>query len=328
MEYYKSFDIKSRVCIIVVSNRREEVRRDIMTRLLIGFLFVALSCAVYGEIQPTHSFEPIQQIEHPTIPFPHCPNKASYSSLHTPKGVLDYYKKTGKYPTLPPPTTLILCYNEAMVQYLVQKYRHQSCDGCFSEVIYLLDYPGVALACFGIGAPTNAMKIDTAIEWGVKQFISIGTACTIQRGLSLGDLIVCDRAIRDEGISHHYLPYAKYAFASRDLTGKIISVLKGMNKSFHVGTSLTSDAFYKIGKEEVKYFQRDGVLCAEMEAAAEFAVVSLHEEIKIAAIFTLMSDSYANLEWERPVFDKEKKKEAFDFLLTVALHTALGTVKE
>ena len=115
---------------------------------------------------------------------------------------------------------------------------------------------------------------------------------------------------------------SKYAFASRDLTGKIIGVLKGMNKSFHVGTSLTSDAFYKISKEEVEYFQRDGVLCAEMEAAAEFAVVSLHEEIKIAAIFTLMSDSYANLEWERPVFDKEKKKEAFDFLLTVALYIA------
>ena len=95
-----------------------------------------------------------------------------------------------------------------------------------------------------------------------------------------------------------------------------------MNKGYHVGTSLTSDAFYKISKEEVEFFQRDGVVCAEMEAAAEFAVVSLHEDVKIAAIFTLMSDSYANLEWERPVFNKEKKKQAFDTLLAVALHTA------
>ena len=140
------------------------------------------------------------------------------------------------------------------------------------------------------------MKIDTAIAWGVKQFISIGAVCTIQKGLSQGDIIVCDRAIRDEGISHHYLPYAKYAFPSRDPTEKLISVLDDMNKGYHVGTSLTSDAFYKISKEEVEFFQRDGVVCAEMEAAAEFAVVSLHEDVKIAAIFTLMSDSYANLE--------------------------------
>lgn len=262
------------------------------------------------------------ELEKRMIPFPHFPNKASYTSLHTPKARLEYRKKTGTYPTLPPPTTLILCYNEAIAQYLVQKYRHQSCDGCFSEVIYLLDYPGVALACFGIGAPTNAMKIDEAIAWGVKQFISIGTACTIQKGLSQSDLIVCEKSIRDEGISHHYLPYSKYAYPSRDLKEKLISVLRSMNKSYHVGTSLTSDAFYKISKEEVEFFQKEGVLCVEMESAAQFAVASLHEDVKIAAIFTLMSDNYSNLEWERPVFDKEKKKEAFDQLLTIALQTA------
>lgn len=294
-----------------------------MIKKLFGLLLLSVSCTGYTASQIAAPVLSGKNTEQRTIPFPHCPNKASYSSLHTPDGRLDYYKKTGQFPTFPPPTTLILCYNQALAQYLVQNYRHQPCDGCFSEnLIYLLDYPGIAIASFGIGAPTNAMKIDEAIAWGVKQFISIGTACTIQRGLSQGDLIVCDKSIRDEGISHHYLPYSKYAFPSRDLTETLIRVLNEMNKHYHVGTSLTSDAFYKISKEEVEFFQKEGVLCAEMESAAEFAVVSLHKDVKIAAIFTLMSDSYANLEWERPVFDKEEKKNAFDTLFSVALHAA------
>jgi hypothetical protein len=37
------------------------------------------------------------ELEQRMIPFPHFPNKAKYSSLHTPKGRLDYCKKTGKY---------------------------------------------------------------------------------------------------------------------------------------------------------------------------------------------------------------------------------------
>ena len=53
-----------------------------------------------------------------------------------------------------------------------------------------------------------------AIAWGVKQIIFIGTCCGMQDNVVVGDLIVCERAIRDEGVSHHYLPDSKYVYPS------------------------------------------------------------------------------------------------------------------
>ena len=41
------------------------------------------------------------------------------------------------------------------------------------------------------------------------------------RKLDIGDIVVCDKAIRDEGTSHHYTPVAKYATASPQLTADI-----------------------------------------------------------------------------------------------------------
>ena len=73
---------------------------------------------------------------------------------------------------------------------------------------FLKDYPSVAIARFGITAPVNAIYLERVIAWGIKQVIAIGTSCGIQENLSMDDVIVCEKAIRDEGTSHHYLPYS------------------------------------------------------------------------------------------------------------------------
>ena len=87
--------------------------------------------------------------------------------------------------------------------------------------------------------------MEELIAFGVKKFISIGTAGTLQKDITIGSLMVCEKAIRDEGTSHHYLKPSKYAYASKEMTSKIKKSLDKFKQKYFVGTSWTIDAPYR-----------------------------------------------------------------------------------
>ena len=64
------------------------------------------------------------------------------------------------------------------------------------------------LAFFGIGAPAMSTVVETLGALGTRRFVNLGAAGGLQPGDRVGDLVVCDAAVRDEGLSHHYLPPA------------------------------------------------------------------------------------------------------------------------
>jgi len=164
------------------------------------------------------------------------------------------------------------------------------------------------------------MKLELLIAWGVKQFITLGIAGGLQKNLSIGDIIVCEKAIRDEGTSHHYVPYDKYAYPSKNMLSRLLNALDQTNKCYHKGTSWTTDTFFRQTKEEVELYQKEGVLCVEMEASALFSIASLYN-VEMAAIFTI-SDTHANLEWQ-PSFEEEKTKAGLTTIFELALKVAI-----
>src|SRR4029450_1601955 len=79
---------------------------------------------------------------------------------------------------------------------------------------------------FGIGAPGVVAILEELIALGVRRFVSIGTAGALAKRLRIGDFVICDRAIRDEGVSHHYLAPARYAHACSTLTDQIEAAVR------------------------------------------------------------------------------------------------------
>ena len=128
--------------------------------------------------------------------------------------------------------------------------------------------------------------------------------------------MVCEKAIRDEGTSHHYLKYSKYAYASKRLTKKIMESLEKLKQKYFVGTSWTIDAPYRETIAEAKQYQKEGVATVEMEASALFAVAQ-YRNVELGAIFTI-SDSLAELEW-KPKFHLKKTKKGLEILYKVAI---------
>ena len=231
--------------------------------------------------------------------FPNYPNKYREKSFVNAKDFWKYKKELGRYPDIDPPKGVIICYSPTIFNYIIENYSLKKIDGVFGDYFYLLNEKDNQIGIcgnFGIGAPIVAILMEELNAFGIRSFLSIGTAGSLQKDLQLGSNIICTKAIRDEGTSHHYLTSEKYAYPSQLLTERIIKVAKDLNISYHTGTSWTIDAPYRETLAEIKKYQEEGVLTVEMEAAAIFAVAK-HLNVEAGAIFTI-SDYLTEDNWE------------------------------
>ncbi len=56
----------------------------------------------------------------------------------------------------------------------------------------------VGICCMGIGAPAVAAQLEVLVALSASEFLSIGTAGRMHADQVIGDVVIVDRAIRDE----------------------------------------------------------------------------------------------------------------------------------
>lgn len=246
--------------------------------------------------------------------------------MFSPRDYLDYQKKREEYDKFKPPEGVILCYSKKLLEHVLKRHKTTKVQRFYGEM-YLLNETKNKIAVvgkFGIGAPVVATLLEELIAFGVKRFVSIGTAGTLQKKLRVGDLVVCEKAIRDEGTSYHYLKSSKYAYASKEMTERIENALDSLEQEYTVGTSWTIDAPYRETVAEARQYQKEKVATVEMEASALFAVAQ-YRRAQIAAMFTI-SDSLAELQWS-PKFHFKKTRGGLEILYKAALAALTGSPK-
>jgi len=228
--------------------------------------------------------------------FPNLKNKHLGDSIINPKDTMRHSRN--ERPNYKPPRSVIFIFSRRLQNYITKHYRVKKVKFYGLELYLLKDSKNqiAVTSRFGVGAPVTASYMEELIAFGVKKFLIIGSAGSLQKNLKVGDVIVCDRAIRDEGTSHHYFKSSKYAYASKSLIGKSEEVLKKSGIKYAKGASWTIDAPYRETVAEVKKYQKEGVLTVEMEASAAFAVAK-YRGVEAGAIFTV-SDYLGELEWK------------------------------
>ena len=172
---------------------------------------------------------------------------------------------------------------------------------------------------FGMGGPATTVLLEILIAAGLSKFIFIGTAGTLQT-VGPGELILCEEAIRDEGVSYHYLPADKDVKASSRLLKSWGEALEEMDLSYKVGMSWTTDAPFRELKSHVETFRSQGILSVEMEAASVYAVGEFRN-VEVACGFAI-SDSVGEAGW-KPQFHYTATKEG-QYQLFQAAVNALG----
>jgi len=223
-----------------------------------------------------------------------------------PARVIEERKKIGLHPSCPVPAGAIMCYDTAFWQWVCADPGHVECDGWLKGA-YLVPYKDsriLVLKVPGFGAPTAVMTLEELAAFGIKKFVNLGTAGGLQQNMNIGDIVICDRAIRDEGTSHHYLPVEKYAFSCPELTENLCTAFERKGIQYSKGTSWTTDAPYRETIEELRQYCADGVATVEMEAAALFAV-GAYRGVSVSAIFAI-SDILSEEDWNQGYHSAEK----------------------
>lgn len=147
----------------------------------------------------------------------------------------------------------------------------------------------------GMGGPSTAITIEELNNIGVKYIIRVGSCGALDPKIKLGNLIIVNGAIRDEGTSKAYVESIYPAIPDTNLLINIIEAAKMCKVKYFIGKARSHDSFYIDNEEEVnKYWAKKGVLGSDMETAALFTLGSIRG-IKTASILNTVVESDGNL---------------------------------
>lgn len=125
----------------------------------------------------------------------------------------------------------------------------------------------------GVGGSSASLAVEELHNLGVHTMIRVGSAGALQTGINLGDLILGEGAIRDDGVSKTYVDSIYPAAPNHELLEAIINVCKERDYPYHTGIIHSHETFYHdTNAEEEKKWSKLGVLGADFESAGLFVV--------------------------------------------------------
>lgn len=236
--------------------------------------------------------------------YPKFEDKHEHDPLVTTEQYFEYLKEGGNYPEGRIPKTVIMCFHPVLLDYVKENYKTEKID--FEDDFHKIRESDVGIiGNFGIGAPATAIIIEELAGLGVENIVSLGTAGSLDEELEMGQIIVCNRAIRDEGTTYHYTQDSKYCEPTGDFKEKLKNKLRSGGVDFIEGMTWTIDAPYRETPEEVEMYREEGVKTVEMEASAIF-VVGKFRDLNVSSVF-VVSDHLTETEWEPQFREAEEK---------------------
>lgn len=234
--------------------------------------------------------------------FPKFKDKHLLDSLISPSGFIKYHDAAHEKL----PSKYILIYSDKALRYIKRRYHPERVKVYSLLTIHKHGSIGF-VRMTGIGSPHAATVMDELIALGGRMFLNLGFA----GGLQDEGVFLCERALRDEGTSYHYLPHGHFTFPDSGLTRKLGKAIERAGIEYETGATWTIDAPYRETAREVQHYKRQGIKTVEMEAAALFAVAKVRK-VKIASAF-VVSDVLGK-KWE-PKFHKRSVRAGLNQLI-------------
>jgi uridine phosphorylase len=140
--------------------------------------------------------------------------------------------------------------------------------------IYEMEYMGkkIHLSLGYVGAAGSAAFLEELIAYGFSKFIVCGGAGVLRKDIAVGHLVIPISAIRDEGVSYHYLAPAREVECNPEVVGKIEEEFNKCKIDYVKAKTWTTDSFYRETENKIELRKSEGCVTVEMEAAAFFSV--------------------------------------------------------
>jgi len=241
--------------------------------------------------------------------FPNFKDKHLEEALFNPEDFIKYSGIKKHFKSILPKKYIII-YDKKFFQRISRKYKLKKIGKILGGQVYYFGKFGV-IFMKGIGSPHAVTIFEELISLGGKEFINIGLA----GGLQKQGFFLCEKALRDEGTSYHYITHGDFSYPDEKLTERLGKSLDKLNIKYEKAPTWTIDAPYRETKAEISEYKKKGIATVEMEASALFAVAKFRK-VKIASAF-VVSDVLGE-KWE-PNFHKIDVKKGLNKLFDSAL---------
>ena len=165
----------------------------------------------------------------------------------------------------------------------------------------------------GMGGASTAICVEELADLGVRNLVRIGSCGALQQHLHNGQLVICDRAVCDDGPSQSYIDYLRYAapeldfrpapesrelawaYADPGLVQACEDAAAALGYSWAKGSTRCHDALYLKRKGMLdEFYSGKGVFASDMETAALFAVGAVRG-VRTASILNVV------VEWKKDI---------------------------
>ena len=191
---------------------------------------------------------------------------------------------------------------------------------------YTGTYKGIKVSVMasGMGMPTIGIySYELYNFFGVENIMRVGSTGALQEQVKVRDIVFGMGACTNSNYASQFGLAGTFApIASYPLMKEAISQAEKLVASYHVGNVLSSDSFYTDnGKTANENWQKMGVLCIEMEAAALY--MNAARAGKNALAILTVSDHMITGEETTA----EERQTSFTQMMEIALNTAVSLEK-
>lgn len=189
--------------------------------------------------------------------------------------------------------TVIGTFNRQLSAFLAERsgavLAEQSLPACWREVY--TSERGVSIVTLTIGAPAAVTAVEEMLPFGLTHLLIVAASGGLQPSLPIGSAILPERAIREEGTSHHYLPPDVAANADPELLRRLESACRAHKLDPPRGLHWTTDAIYREHREKIARYQELGVTSVDMEISALYVLAS-YRGFKCASVVVISDELY------------------------------------
>lgn len=196
-------------------------------------------------------------------------------SAFTPECLIDAVRSERNLPPDPVPEVCLLEFDGDLTDWMVASGLAARCSSwpCFHTAMEIVEADGVRFGVVArtIGGPYAVLVAEQLAVSGARVILGLTSAGQVSPDLKIPSLVVPTKALRDEGTSYHYLPYAENVDGDADLVAALQQELCGLGLPVVAGSVWTTDAPYRETAEQLGRHAADGILAVEMQAASLFA---------------------------------------------------------
>lgn len=140
------------------------------------------------------------------------------------------------------------------------------------DIYRFTDTPDVLLTLGQVGCPACGGNLDLFNAMGITRAMFCGGGGVLDKNIEVGQVLVVEGAIRDEGFSYQYLPASRIVHTEPAVTERIIAHLEERKVPHLRGLVWTTDAMLRETEERIARRKAEGAKIVEMEQAGCIAV--------------------------------------------------------